>query len=85
MGFARRFVLLKRGVGGVILYALFADYFVQMMLKNISSEKLRKLLVRDAELSTYCTTSLLHLLSLLPGSPSEHTYRALIWELKLTE
>lgn len=55
------------------------------MLKHISSEKLRKLLLRDAELSTYCATSLLHLLILLPGSPSEHTYHALIWELKLTE
>lgn len=77
-------VLKTRG-GGIILYILFADYFVQIMLKHISSEKLRKLLLRDAELSTYCATSLIHLLSLLPGSPSEHTYHALIWKLKLTE
>lgn len=76
---------LKREGGGIILYILFADYFVQIMLKHISSEKLRKLLLRDAELSTYCATSLLHLLILLPGSPSEHTYHALIWKLKLTE
>lgn len=41
--------------------------------------------MRDDELYTYCTTSLLHLLSLLPGSSSEHTYHALFWELKLTE